>query len=122
MLHAAEDEKFRQLAETRNQADALVHATEKSLAELGEKVEPGERAEIESALADVKEALKGDSKETIEAKLKALSEASAGMAQKLYAEQQADAGAAGEADTGQPEADNIVDAEFEEVDDERKGA
>ena len=121
--HAAEDEKYRELADTRNQADALVHATEKSLAELGEKVEAEERATIESALADVKESLKGDNKEAIETKLKALSEASAGMAQKLYAEQQAagaemasgDAGDAPSADEG-----NIVDAEFEEVDDDKK--
>ena len=122
--HAAEDQKFRELAETRNQADALVHATEKSLAELGEKVDGAERAKIESALADVKEALKGDSKEKIEARLKTLSEASAGMAQKLYAEQQA-AGekAAGDNAGGSAAgADNIVDAEFEEVDDDKKSA
>jgi molecular chaperone DnaK len=123
--HAAEDLKFRELADTRNQADALVHATEKSLSELGEKVEAEERAKIESALADVKEALKGDSKDKIEAKLKALSEASAGMAQKLYAEQQsaegeATAGGEGGADDGSQ--DNIVDAEFEEVDDDEKRA
>ncbi|HUF72556.1 MAG TPA: molecular chaperone DnaK [Gammaproteobacteria bacterium] len=121
--HAAEDQKFRELAETRNQADALVHATEKSLAELGEKVDGAERAKIESALADVKEALKGDSKEKIEARLKTLSEASAGMAQKLYAEQQA-AGdkAAGDDAGGAAAEDNIVDAEFEEVDDDKKSA
>jgi molecular chaperone DnaK len=123
--NAAEDEKFRALAETRNQADALVHATEKSLNELGEKVEADERAKIETALADVKDALKGDNKEKIETKLKALSEASAGMAQKLYAEQQdaegeAGSGAAGEAADGSN--DNVVDAEFEEVDDDEKSA
>ena len=122
--HAAEDEKFRALADIRNQADALVHATEKSLAELGDKVEAEERAKIESAVADVKEALKGDSKEKIESKLKALSEASAGMAQKLYAEQQAAGEAGGEAGGGEAGAgeENIVDAEFEEVDDDKKSA
>ena len=117
--HAAEDERFRELADTRNQADALVHATEKSLAELGEKVEPEERAKIESALADVKESLKGDNKEAIETKLKTLSEASAGMAQKLYAEQQAAGADAATGDAGNApdvEEGNIVDAEFEEVD------
>jgi molecular chaperone DnaK len=123
--NAAEDQKFRELADTRNQADGLVHATEKSLSELGEKVEAEERAKIESALADVKEALKGDSKDKIEARLKALSEASAGMAQKLYAEQQ---GAEGDAASGehggadQAARDDIVDAEFEEVDDDEKRA
>jgi len=119
--HAADDEKFRELADTRNQADALIHATEKSLEELGEKVEAAERATIESALSDVKEALKGDSKETIEAKLKALSEASSGMAQKLYAEQQEAEGAAGDGTAGDADGaspDDIVDAEFEEVDDD----
>jgi molecular chaperone DnaK len=118
--HAAEDAKFRELADTRNQADGLVHATERSLADLGEKVESGERAKIESALAEVKEALKGDSKEKIEAKLKSLSEASAGMAQKIYAEQQAagDGGSEAAGDGGADE--NIVDAEFEEVDDDDK--
>ena len=121
--HAAEDEKFRALAETRNQADALVHATEKSLSDLGDKIEAGERAQIESAIADVKEALKGDSKEKIEAKLKALSEASAGMAQKLYAEQQQESGGETGGPAEQGDSDNIVDAEFEEVDDDdKKGA
>ena len=114
--HAAEDEKFRELADTRNQADQLIHATEKSLSELGDKVEPEERAAIESALSEVKEALKGDSKDKIEAKLKALSEASAGMAQKLYAEQQQEADAASAEGADAAGDDNIVDAEFEEVD------
>ena len=119
--HAAEDAKFRELAETRNQADGLVHATEKSLRELGDKVSGEERAKIEAAMADLKEAIKGDSKSTIEANLKALGEASAGMAQRLYANQQQGQGAAGgEQPAGGDE--NVVDAEFEEVkDDKRKG-
>jgi molecular chaperone DnaK len=121
--HAAEDAKFRELAETRNQADALIHATEKSLRELGDKVSGEERAKIESALADVKEAVKGDNKAVIETKLRTLGEASAGMAQRLYADQQG--GAAGGAQGEQPAdsgGDNVVDAEFEEVkDDKRKG-
>ena len=123
--HAAEDEKFRELAEMRNQGDALAYAVEKSLADLGDQVTPEERAQIESAVADLKEATKGDSKEVIEAKLKVLSEASASLAEKAYAaEEHAAAGdgqadAAGAADTD----DNVVDAEFEEVgDDEQKSA
>jgi molecular chaperone DnaK len=123
--HAAEDAKFRELAETRNQADALIHATEKSLRELGDKVSGEERAKIEAALADVKEAIKGDNKTVIETKLKSLGEASAGMAQRLYANQQPGAGGGPSAE--QPEGgsgdDNVVDAEFEEVkDDKRKGS
>jgi len=124
-VHAAEDAKFRELAETRNQADALVHATEKSLRELGDKVSSEERAKIESALADLKEAVKGDNKSVIETKLKVLGEASAGMAQRLYANQQ-QGGAAGGASGEQPAGggnDNVVDAEFEEVkDDKRKNS
>ncbi len=118
--HAAEDAKFRELAETRNQADGLVHATEKSLRELGDKVSGEERAKIESAMADLKEAIKGDNKAVIETKLKALGEASAGMAQRLYADQQQGA-PSGEKPAGGGD-DNVVDAEFEEVkDDKNKG-
>ena len=77
------DRKFRELVDVRNQADALVHASEKSLSDLGEKVDPAERSKVsKSAVADLKEALKGDSKETIEAKTQALAEASAGLAQR----------------------------------------
>jgi molecular chaperone DnaK len=122
--HAAEDAKFRELADTRNQADALVHATEKSLRELGDKVSGEERAKIEAALADVKDAVKGDNKAVIETKLKALGEASAGMAQRLYADQQQNAGGgpAGDRPAGGGD-DNVVDAEFEEVkDDKSKGS
>jgi molecular chaperone DnaK len=119
--HAEEDRKFRELVETRNQADALVHATEKSLKELGEKVDAAERARIESALADVREALKGDDKGRIEVKTQALSEAAASLAQKAY--EQASAGAQGDAGaSGRPAEDGVVDAEFEEVkDDKRQG-
>ena len=117
--HAAEDEKFRELVARRNQGDALVHATEKSLVDLGDKVPADERAKVESALSELKEALKGDSKSGIEAKIRALSEASAGLAQKVYGEQPA---GGGEQQPGGDE--NVVDAEFEEVkdDDEQKRA
>ena len=118
--HAADDKKFRELIDTRNQADGLVHATEKTLSELGEKVDASERASIESAINDVKEALKGEDKAVIDAKVAALSEASAGMAQKLYAEQAAEAGADGAGGEAPPADDNVVDAEFEEVDDDKK--
>ena len=125
--HAAEDQKFRELVDVRNQGDALVHATEKSLEELGDKVESQERGNIESALAELKEAVKGDSKEAIEAKVKALSEVSGTLAQRLYEQQAAESGeASAETSEPQPEADeSVVDAEFEEVDgddDEQKSA
>jgi len=122
--HAAEDAKFRELMEVRNQADGLVHATEKSLRELGDKVEGAERGKIEAALADVKEAIKGDSKSTIETKVRVLGEASAGMAQRLYGSQQGSAGAEGSAGQGGApgSGENVVDAEFEEVKDDNKSA
>jgi molecular chaperone DnaK len=123
--HAAEDAKFRELAEARNQADALIHATEKSLRDLGDKVSGEERGKIESAVAGLKDAIKGDSKSTIEAKIRALSEASAGMAQRLYAEQGGgqEGGAGGSGGAAGGKDDNVVDAEFEEVkDDEKKSA
>jgi molecular chaperone DnaK len=101
-----------------------VHASEKSLRDLGDKVESAERARIEAAIADVREAIKGDSKSTIEAKLKVLGEASAGLAQRVYgaqegAEQPGGAAGAGGSDGGN---DNVVDAEFEEVKDDKKSA
>ncbi len=124
--HAADDAKFRELIETRNKADGLVHATEKSLGELGDKVSGEERAKIESALADLKEAIKGDNQAAIEAKLKALGEASSGMAQRLYEAQQGAAGAGGGEEGGGSASgsgqgdDNVVDAEFEEVKDDKE--
>jgi molecular chaperone DnaK len=119
--HAEEDRKFRELVDVRNQADALIHATEKSLEDLGEKVEPAERAAVESALSDVKDAVKGDDKGHIEAKTKALAEASANLAQQAY--QQAQAGDAAADDGGGKAADDgVVDAEFEEVKDDEKKA
>jgi molecular chaperone DnaK len=121
--HAADDEKFRELADIRNQGDALIHATEKAMGELGEKLDGEERAKIEAAVSELKEAVGGDSKEAMEAKIAALSEASNNMLQQMAAQQQA----AGEAGAGAPEDggadDNVVDAEFEEVrDDDEKNA
>jgi molecular chaperone DnaK len=115
--HAEEDRKFRELVYVRNQAEALVHATEKTLEELGEKVEAKERATIESALSDVKTAVKEDDKDLIEAKSKVLGEASATLAQRVYAEQAEEAEQAGGADTeaAGSDQDDVVDAEFEEV-------
>jgi molecular chaperone DnaK len=122
--HAAEDKKFRELVDTRNQAEALVHSSEKSLKDLGEKVQPEERAKIESAVSDLKDAVKSDDKARIEAKAQALAEASAGVMQRVYAEE-AKAGAAegeaGEQAEGARTADeDVVDAEFEEVKDDKK--
>ena len=117
--NAEEDQKFEARVNLRNQADGLLHATKKTLAEAGDKVDEDERQKVQSAIDGLDEALKGDDSDAIEAKMNALSEASAGLAQKLYA----DAGAApgGDAGDGAPENDdNTVDAEFEEVKDEEK--
>ena len=117
--HQEEDRKFRETVETRNRADALVHATEKSLADLGDKVEVDERARIESAVSDLKEALKGDDKDRIETKAQALAEASAGLAQRIYSEQQQQKPGQGNgAATDGGGGEDVVDAEFEEVKDD----
>lgn len=116
-----EDRKFEELVTTRNQADQLVHATRKTLTEAGDKATEEEKAAIESALSDLEAAIKADDKAEIEAKINALSEASGPLVQKMYAEQ-AEAGQAGEAEAeSQQEAgDDVVDAEFEEVKDNKK--
>ena len=116
--HAEEDRKFRELVDVRNQADSLIHAAEKTLSEMGEKATSEERLAIENAIADVKTALEGDDKEQIETKTAALGEASGSLAQKLYAEQAAE-GAEGTSE-GAAADDDVVDAEFEEVDKDDK--
>ena len=118
--HAEEDRKFRELVDLRNQADSLIHASEKSLEDLGDKVSGEERQAIESAVSDLKDALKDGSKETIEAKTKALAEASAAVAQKAYAEQAGGDAEAADAEGSASDDDGVVDAEFEEVDDDKK--
>ncbi|KGM08030.1 Chaperone protein DnaK [Methylophaga thiooxydans] len=117
--HAEEDKKFHDLVTARNQADALVHATTKSLKDLGDKVEADEKTNIESAVEALQEAIKGEDKDDIEAKTAALSEASAKLAERAYAEN-AEAGAGEAAAEDNAQADDVVDAEFEEVDDDNK--
>ncbi len=123
--HAADDKKFHELVTARNQADTMIHATRKSMEELGDKLEASEKEGIEKAITELEEAMKGDDKETIEAKTKALTDASGKMAEKLYAQQGqqegAEAGAAGaEQATGGQANEDVVDAEFEEVDENKK--
>ncbi|MCK5875870.1 MAG: molecular chaperone DnaK [Alcanivoracaceae bacterium] len=116
--HAEEDRKFEQLVQTRNQGDHLLHATRKTLAEAGDKATDEEKGAINSALDALEVALKGSDVEEIEAKTKAVADASAGLAQRLYAEaaQQGQPGADAQS-SGQP-GDDVVDAEFEEVKDD----
>jgi molecular chaperone DnaK len=115
--HAEEDRKFRELVDVRNQADSLIHAAEKTLSELGDKATGEERLQVENAVADVKKALESDDKEAIEAKTAALAEASGGLAQKLYAEQAEQKSDDASSDAG---GDDVVDAEFEEVDEDNE--
>ena len=118
--HAEEDARFEEMAGLRNQADALVHSARKMAADAGDKATDEEKQAIETAAKDLEQALKGDDKADIEAKIQALSTATAGVAQKMYAEQAQDAAA----DAGGPDgasqsapANDAVDAEFEEVKD-----
>jgi molecular chaperone DnaK len=112
--NADEDRKFEELATARNQGDQLVHATRKMLTEAGDKVTEEEKTAIEAAVAELEVAVKGDDKAEIDAKVEALSQVSAPVTQKMYAEQaqQGDATAASD-----DNADDVVDAEFEEVKD-----
>jgi molecular chaperone DnaK len=132
--HAAEDKRFRELVETRNKADGMIHAVEKSLKDLGEKVDAAERAKVEAAISDLRTALKSDDRNVIEKKTEALAQASGGIAQRAYAAGQAGpeaaAGAAGAeaasgqtgGGSGQAGRDDVVDAEFEEVKDKGRKA
>jgi molecular chaperone DnaK len=120
--HAEEDRKFRELVETRNKADAMMHATDKSLKDLGDKVPGTERAAIESAMSDLKTALSGDDKDAIDRKAQALAQASASLAQAAQAggaeaQSASNAGSAGGSSGGK---DDVLDAEFEEVKDKKK--
>ena len=122
--HAEEDKKFAELVTVRNQADQMIHATEKSLEEMGEKVEQEERMQIENAIKDLKAVLDKDDKDVIETKTQALVQASGKLAERMYAQTDAGAGAAagaaaGEATAGKATDDDVVDAEFEEVDDNK---
>ncbi len=118
--HAEEDRKFNELVSARNQADGIIHGLEKSMTDLGDKVTDEEKSTVEEAIKDLREVLEGDDKDAIEEKTQKLTEASSSIMEKVYA----DAGAeAGQEQSGQAQADegeDVVDAEFEEVDDDDK--
>ena len=134
--HAEEDKRFRELVDARNKADGMIHAVERSLKDLGEKVDAAERAKVEAAISDLRTALKDDDRERLEKKTEALAQASAGIAQRAYAAGQAGAegtaagggaeGSAGPAGgagaSGQSGREDVVDAEFEEVKDKGRKA
>ena len=113
--NAEEDRKFEELATARNQGDQLVHATRKMLTEAGDKATADEKAAIEKAIGELEAAVKGDDKANIEAKMNALSEATTPLAQKMYAEQPQGGAAQADAGDAKDAGDDVVDAEFEEV-------
>ena len=118
--HAEEDRKFHELIDVRNQADGLIHATNKSLSDLGDKVEASEKKDIEAAIEALQEAMKGDDKATIEAKTSELGEKSGKLAERVYKEQSEQGAAEGATDSegaAGTAGDDVVDAEFEEVKD-----
>jgi molecular chaperone DnaK len=131
--HAEEDKKRRELVETKNQAEALIHATEKTLTDAGDKVDQAQRSAAEEAIEALKQASQGEDVDDIRAKSETLAQASMKLGEALYAESQA-----GEADgtggdgtegdgtkpgdgAGNGQDDTVVDADFEEVDDDKKG-
>ena len=117
--NAAEDKKRREAVDAKNHADALVHSTEKALAEHGSKVDESDRRAIEDAVSDLKEALKGDDAEAIKAKSNTLAQVSMKLGEAMY-KQQAEADAAKDAARDAAH-DDVVDAEFTEVDDDKNG-
>ena len=120
--HADEDKKFEALVTARNTADAMIHATRKTLSEAGDEATDAEKTEIGEAIEALEAALKTSDLEDIEAKTQKLTEVSSSLAQKMYAKQ-AEAGGAADADAGSTSAasdnDDAVDAEFEEVKDDK---
>ena len=131
--NAEEDKKFKEVVELRNQADGLIHNCEKSLKDLADELSADEKSGIEKAIAELKEATAGGDKAQIEDKLKILSEASSKMAERIYAKKGAEGAAGAEAghaaggheqasaETNKPGDESVVDAEFEEVKDDKEG-
>ncbi len=121
--HAAEDKERRALVEAKNQGEALVHSTEKSLKDYGDKVSAADKTAIETALADLKTAVEGDNADAIREKTNTLAQASMKLGEAMYAASQAGAAGAapgGEAPGGEAKNEDVVDADFEEVDDDKK--
>ncbi len=123
--HAEDDRKFNELINARNQADGMIHGVEKSLKDLGDKVTEEEKKPIEEAISELREVLDGDDKDAIDQKTQKLSEASSSVLEKAYAAaagngEQAEGQAAGDGNSKSSDSEDVVDAEFEEVDDEKK--
>jgi molecular chaperone DnaK len=124
--HAEEDRKQLELVNARNQYEALVHSVRKSLKDYGDKLEPAEKEKIEAELKDAETVLKSEDKAAIEAKSQALAQAAQKLGEKMYADQQAQAGQQSQDQPGQQQEsgkkdENVVDAEFTEVKDKKTG-
>jgi molecular chaperone DnaK len=120
--NAAEDKKRKEQVEAKNHADALIHSTEKALAEYGDKVGAADKSAIEAAVADLKSVLDGDDASAIQAKTQALMQVSMKLGEAMYGASQAGPGPAGGGDAagGEAKGEDVVDADFEEVDDDQK--
>jgi molecular chaperone DnaK len=120
-LYADEDRKLKELADARNQGDSLVHSTRKALTEYGDKLDAGEKEKIEASIKELEEAIKGNDKADIDAKVAALSTAAQKLGEKMYADMQAqqaaDAGGAASGAEGKAKEEDVVDADFKEVKD-----
>ena len=119
--HAEEDRKLRELVDARNAADGMVHSVKKSLSEHGDKLDAGEKEKIEAAIKEVEEVIKSDDKDAIETKTNALMEASQKLGEKIYAQSQAESAHAEQGEQTEKTVDaDVVDAEFEEVKNDKK--
>ena len=119
--HAEDDKKRRALVEAKNQAEALIHSTEKMLSENGDKIAASDKSTVEAAVADLKSSLEGDNTAEIESRTQALAQASMKLGEAMYANQGGGEPGDGGADGGAAAQDDVVDADFEEVrDDEQK--
>ena len=117
--NAEEDKKLTELVASRNQAEALIHSVKKSLADYGDKLDAAEKEKIEAAVAEAEEAVKGEDKVAIDAKAEALGTVSQKLGEMMYAQAQAEAGQAADAEPRKAAADDVVDADFEEVKDKK---
>ena len=117
--NAEEDKKLTELVGSRNQAEALIHSVKKSLADYGDKLDAAEKEKIEVAVKEAEEAVKGEDKAAIDAKAEALGTVSQKLGEMMYAQAQAEAGQAADAETKKAAADGVVDADFEEVKDKK---
>jgi molecular chaperone DnaK len=121
--HAEEDKKRKALVEARNQGEALVHSTEKSLGEYGTRLAAADKSAIEAAIADLRTALAGEDVDTIQSRTNALNQAAMKLGEAMYQASQ-QGGDAGGDEAGGPKNDDVVDADFEEIsdDDQKKSA